>query len=172
MRKFILNFFVLALFCFSIPLQKAKADANRTLGIIGTALGGTALGLSGLNTLALARRGAFGGGGYGGGFNNGVGFNQFAYGGYGGGFNGGSYGFPPSCCSAPVVNSCCQPPIMPSSCCSPPIQYSYSYMPVTRYVPVTNYVPVAVPVMQAPPPACCGSGPVGCSSSLYGGFYR
>ncbi len=89
MRKFILNFFVLALFCFSIPLQKAKADTARTLGIIGTALGGTALGLSGLNTLALARRGAFGGGGYGGGYGYGGGG---AYPSYGRGYAAGNCG--------------------------------------------------------------------------------
>ena len=162
MNKFILNFFVLILFCFSIPLQKAKADTNRTPGIIGTALGGTALGLSGLNTLALARRGAFNRGGYGGGV---PGFPNYNGGGYATGGCGCVNYVPPSCCSAPIMPTCCQQP--------QPMQYSYTYMPVTRYVPVTNYVPVQVPVMQAPlpPSSCCGA-PVGCSSSLYGGFYR
>lgn len=158
---------IVGLFSFNLPSQKAEANA-RTLGIVGTALGGTALGLSALNSWALYRNGAFsqrglGGGFYGApGYASGVGYyapaaTDFGYAGYpapgngyygyGGGYYSPSYyggympGSPAGCGGGAPISACgCA---MAAPVMAPPVMAAPCCQPA--------------PVMAAPPCGCASS---------------
>ncbi|MDX1919918.1 MAG: hypothetical protein SFU25_04190 [Candidatus Caenarcaniphilales bacterium] len=88
MKKILLSISLLGLLVGIVPAQKAEANTARTLGIVGTALGGSALALGVWNTASLYRRGYWGNGGFGGGYGYGS-YYPVSYGGWGGGYGAG-----------------------------------------------------------------------------------